>query len=119
MFDASTTTTDKVAEMSTQTVKDEETALEEDGFEYTGLDKFLQRVAPIVEAAIERNNKRDIFHGYQVKWDEEIVQFTFTHKLVCPFDFKEANVAVQKNIEKQREADMKRMAEGGAGKIMQ
>ena len=88
MFDVSTTTTDKVNEMGTQTIKDDDTALEEDGFEYTGLDKFMARVAPVIEAAIERNNKRDIFHGYQVNWEEEIVQVTFTHKLVCPFDFK-------------------------------
>lgn len=66
-----------------------------------GLVEFLKRVAPRMTANLEKNEKSQIFKGYEANWTDDATKETeILHKLVNPFDFLGANQAVQANIEK-------------------
>lgn len=84
------------------------------GFEYVGLEKWLKRIEPKVTEMLEANIKNNIFSNYKTKEidldgdmdDDGGVSFLkVTNRLQNLYDFSEANKAIQKNLEKQREAD--------------
>ena len=67
-----------------------------DDFAVTGLEKFLDRVAPRVERLLAQNAKNNIFDSYDVIWEDDVVEESdLVYRLLNPYDFVEANLATQ------------------------
>ena len=72
-----------------------------------GLDKFLARVWPRMQKALERNVASDIYAGYDVIWEDDTNEETvLVHKLKTSYDFAEANNATAKTLQMLKEADI-------------
>ena len=73
---------------------------EMDDFAVTGLEKFLERVAPRIEKLLAQNVKNNIFDSYDVIWEDDVVEESdLVYRLLNPYDFIEANVATQQTLQ--------------------
>lgn len=71
-----------------------------DDFAVTGLEKFLDRVAPRVEKLLAQNVKNNIFDSYDVIWEDDVVEESdLVYRLLNPYDFIEANMATQQTLQ--------------------
>ena len=81
---------------------------EMDDFAVTGLEKFLDRVAPRVEKLLAQNAKNNIFEAYDVIWEDDVVEESdLVYRLLNPYDFIEANLATQQTLQQLKESDQK------------
>ena len=75
--------------------------------EVVGLDKFLNRVMPRMQKAMDKNCAQDIYQGYDVIWEDDTAEYTeLVYKLKTNYDFAEANNATAKTLQMQKEADI-------------
>ena len=84
---------------------EDEDRFQEDEMNYVGLDKFIDRVWPRVKNALEKNDVKDLFAGYDVIWEDVNEDTELVHKLNTKYDFAEANDATKAMLKKQKEAE--------------
>ena len=98
---------------------------EAQSYTYVGLEEWLKKIEPKICELLDANVQNNIFSNYKTKefdldadMDDDGGSGTgmlkVSNKLQNPYDFAEANKAIQKNLAKQREADKMREASGGA-----
>ena len=56
---------------------------------------------------IDANNERGTFANYEVIWDEEREEINEQYAMRTDFDFREANIAVQKALNKVADSELK------------
>lgn len=56
---------------------------------------------------IDANNYSKTFANYEVRWDEEREEINEQYAMRTEFDFREANIAVQKALNKVAESEGK------------
>jgi len=80
------------------------------GYEVAGLDKWLKKIEPKIIQLLEANVENNLFANYEPDLDDDNTgeEIKIVHRLSNPYDFAEANKAIQGNIKKQREADKER-----------
>lgn len=64
-----------------------------DGFEYVGLDKFLNKFTPKIFNIITKEKSHQIFGGFDVFWDDTGEATQVWSSLTTEYDFNEANSA--------------------------
>ena len=58
-----------------------------------------------MKRVLDANNENKTFADYEVRWEEERGEIVEQYSLRTNFDFKEANLAVQKALNKVRESE--------------
>jgi hypothetical protein len=71
------------------------------------LAEWLEMKYPLIKQMIDANNERGTFANYEVRWDEEREDIVEQYAMRTDFDFKDANIAVQKALNKVRESEAK------------
>ena len=79
-------------------------------FNMDELATWLENIYPKMKQALDANLEQRAFDNYQVMWEEEREDINELHVLQTNFDFIEANIAVQKTLNKLKETDV---ASGG------
>jgi len=68
---------------------------------------WLDSKYPIIKQMIDANNERGTFENYEVMWDEEREEINEQYAMRTDFDFRDANIAVQKALNKVQESELK------------
>ena len=73
------------------------------------LANFLETMEPLFNLHLAANQEQRAFDNYEVLWDEEFGEINDLHLLQTDFDFLQANQAVQKtlNLEKDSQPSTK------------
>ena len=61
---------------------------------------------PMIKAMLDANNERGTFANYEVIWDDEREEIVEQYAMRTDFDFRDANIAVQKALNKVRESEV-------------
>ena len=69
--------------------------------------EWLDDTYPIIKKMIDANNERGTFANYEVRWDDEREDIVEQYAIRTDFDFRDANIAVQKALNKVKESEGK------------
>lgn len=66
---------------------------------------WLDKKYPIVKQILDANNQKGTFANYEVRWDDEREEIVEQYAMRTDFDFRDANIAVQKALNKVKESE--------------
>jgi len=66
---------------------------------------FIEKVEPLFNTHLRANQEQRAFDNYEVIWEEEFGEINDLHLLETDFDFIQANQAVQKSLNQEKDTD--------------
>jgi hypothetical protein len=73
--------------------------------DFDRLASWLDQKYPMLKRILDANNENGTFANYEVRWDEENEDIIERYNVRTDFDFREANIAVQKALKKLKDSE--------------